>query len=281
MSTEDTTRNRFDAIVEDATRPNIEMYWDVRDLYRVHSTSAEIKELLRHGHPIPVGRGWTREYTEKHFPGWTWHEVKAACQAAGIVTPGGVGFTVSDGVKEIYFDSPTSWLVVRENGVMTCGPDAPRTTPEPEGYPTDDNFQPQPHTNGRRERSRSADRSAFRPTAEFTAESVTRRRDDLAGHVPAHLPWNIREEHRFTGIMEKLRIAGKQRENTPITEEEYRRLHNWLEALIELDVVVDYDPEAPANVASDQGGFYYVQRRPEDRGIIRDPDSGFPELKLE
>lgn len=277
MSTEDSTRNRFDAIVEDAARPLIETYWDVRDLYRIHSTRSEIRELLRHGHPIPVGRGWTREYTEKHFPGWTWNEVRAVCFASGILkTPGGVA-NLDPELREIYFDSPTSWLVVWENGHMTCGPDAPRTTPEPEGYPTDDNFQPQPHTSGRRSRPQSAAQSTSRPTA----ESATRRRDDLAGHVPDHLPWAIREEHRFSSIMEKFRILAKQRDDQPVTDDEFRSLHNWLEALNELDVVVAYDPDAPANVASDHGGFYYVLRRSDDRWIIRDPGSDAPDLKLE
>ena len=57
-----------------------------------HRTREEISKLLHHGHIIPIGKGITAAYVDRHFPGWTWNGLMAVWRAAGIVvvTPGGI-----------------------------------------------------------------------------------------------------------------------------------------------------------------------------------------------
>ncbi|MGO1319430.1 MAG: hypothetical protein ACTII7_05035 [Galactobacter sp.] len=128
--------------------------------------------------------------------------------------------------------------------------DMPGTTPKPNGGPTDRKVKPK------------------RPTQPGL------RLEDL-------LPWTVAPKHQDSNIMKKFRTELKQRTGQPTTLAEDEQLHDWLQGLSELGVVVAYAPEAPANVASRHGGFYYVERRPEDIGIVRNPDAHFPEFRLE
>jgi hypothetical protein len=106
-----------------------DLYHEDRDDYAEHRTREEIDALLRYGHHIPVGRGWTREYVDEHFPGWTWNQLLRVLRAADVLADrpfGGVACRTE--VTEMYFDSETGWLVVHEDGTMTCGLSAPGAT---------------------------------------------------------------------------------------------------------------------------------------------------------
>jgi len=85
------------------------------------------------------------------------------------------------------------------------------------------------------------------------------------------LPWKIAPEHRATSIMQKFRMIMRQRKGESLGETEQRYLDTWLQMLDDSNVVVNYHPEAPANDASKKGGFYYVERLPTDKWIVREP----------
>ncbi|WP_024817007.1 hypothetical protein [Arthrobacter sp. 31Y] len=86
------------------------------------------------------------------------------------------------------------------------------------------------------------------------------------------LPWKILPEHRATNIMVMFRRILRQRKGEVLPENEQRYLDAWLKTLSDSNVVVNYHPEAPPNDASRKGGFYYVERQPTDKWIIREPD---------
>lgn len=48
-------------------------------------TREQINDFLHHLHPIPVSRGWTREWREKNAPGWETNDLSAALKKAGAV----------------------------------------------------------------------------------------------------------------------------------------------------------------------------------------------------
>lgn len=85
------------------------------------------------------------------------------------------------------------------------------------------------------------------------------------------LPWKVAPQHKTTAVMARFRTILKQKNGDPTTDVEERLLREWLEGLRDNDVVVNYHPDAPPNVASSKGGFYYVPRKDTDEWIIRLP----------
>ena len=85
------------------------------------------------------------------------------------------------------------------------------------------------------------------------------------------LPWAIDSAHRSTAIMGHLRVLARQRSGLEASEGELSALHAWLDWLDEHQLVLNYHPEAPPNPASRIGGFYYMDRRPDDEWILRQP----------
>ncbi|CAB4889842.1 unannotated protein [freshwater metagenome] len=82
--------------------------------YREHLSAEQINAVLRHGHIIPMGRGWTREYLAEHHPGWTFKALLDVFNAAGVRGSGGgcAGICVA-GVKYLHFNDDTSFEVER------------------------------------------------------------------------------------------------------------------------------------------------------------------------
>jgi hypothetical protein len=255
MSTSnDDVRQQFDLIVADFTPTqadaqdeaqslDADRFWRGREGYRNRRTRHDLNALLHYGHAIPVRHGWTRDYIEEHFPGWNWNDLLQVFRAAGIVVYGGRELTVDEHVVEFYFDSITSWLVRWDDGHMTCGPSAPGSTvtpPKGSGYP-----------DGKR-----------------ASRSLGWNANDAAAEL---LPWKVRKQHLNSDIMRRFRTIARQQNDQPTTDHEEDLLHAWLEALSELNVVVAYHPNTPPNIASSEGGFSYVDRRPEDVWIVRDP----------
>jgi hypothetical protein len=85
------------------------------------------------------------------------------------------------------------------------------------------------------------------------------------------IPWEIADQHKATAVMERFRSIVKQQKGAALRPEEELLLNRWLRDLKENNVVVAYHPDAPPNAASRKGGFYYVERLPEDDWIIRRP----------
>ncbi|WP_372699098.1 hypothetical protein [Arthrobacter sp. JSM 101049] len=85
------------------------------------------------------------------------------------------------------------------------------------------------------------------------------------------LPWAIDVAHRSTAVMGHIRVLARLRSGLEVPERDLSALHAWLDWLEEHQLVLNYHPEAPPNPASRIGGFYYMQRRPGDEWIIRQP----------
>ncbi|HEY3546286.1 MAG TPA: hypothetical protein VGK17_09355 [Propionicimonas sp.] len=54
-------------------------------MYAETRTREQLDRLLHYRHPIPVRHGFTDDYVAKHYPGWTFNELMAILDGAGIV----------------------------------------------------------------------------------------------------------------------------------------------------------------------------------------------------
>lgn len=83
--------------------------------------------------------------------------------------------------------------------------------------------------------------------------------------VPRHastVPWALRPEHRFHTDARYLRLEGRRRAGLPLTEDEKRRLGDWMDELLRLNAVIVYDPDTEA-------GFWWLERTEDDRDVVR------------
>lgn len=53
--------------------------------YRWHLTAPDLRDLARHGHVIPISRGFTQAFLDEHYPGWTWNRIIVALTKAGVM----------------------------------------------------------------------------------------------------------------------------------------------------------------------------------------------------
>lgn len=90
-----------------------------------HLTGDECSAILRHGHIIPVSRGWTATCVDEHCPGWSWNELIAVFKAAGIVIGrGGSPPTCDERVLAIHFSGIADFAVEWVDGSTTSKSDA-------------------------------------------------------------------------------------------------------------------------------------------------------------
>lgn len=52
--------------------------------YAHHLDPDDLRKLFHHGHWIPVRRGITQAYVERHYPGWSWNTLTAVLEGAGV-----------------------------------------------------------------------------------------------------------------------------------------------------------------------------------------------------
>ena len=82
------------------------------------------------------------------------------------------------------------------------------------------------------------------------------------------LPFDIDPKHKNLQVIEQFRRIVKLQRGGALTDVDRRRLRNWLTAIKEDGVVVNYHPLAPggpANALSPvKGGFFYVAREESD-----------------
>lgn len=90
------------------------------------------------------------------------------------------------------------------------------------------------------------------------------------------LPWAIDAAHRSTAIMGHIRVLVRQRSGLDVPESSLLALQGWLDRQEESGLVLNCHPGAPLNPASRTGGFYYMDRGPDDEWIIRQPVPGNP-----
>ncbi|WP_313404456.1 hypothetical protein [Aeromicrobium sp.] len=58
------------------------------DIWTDHTdrrSRAELDELLRYGHFISVGKGYTQAYVRLHFPGWEWNDLITMLRMGGVI----------------------------------------------------------------------------------------------------------------------------------------------------------------------------------------------------
>lgn len=54
-------------------------------MYAETRTREQLDELLHYRHPIPARHGFTDAYVARHHPGWTFNQLMAILDSAGIV----------------------------------------------------------------------------------------------------------------------------------------------------------------------------------------------------
>ena len=77
------------------------------------------------------------------------------------------------------------------------------------------------------------------------------------------LPWRVKGEHLTQYQARMLRLLGRRRAGSELTDEEDARLDSWMESLEENKWVVGYAP--------DNGGFIYI-----DADEVNDGSDGIP-----
>lgn len=80
------------------------------------------------------------------------------------------------------------------------------------------------------------------------------------------IPWKVKVAHGNNYALRMLRAEARRREGQELSEAEERRLASWKKLLKLNHAVVHYDPDT-------EQGFYYVDPRPQDKDLIRVPDS--------
>lgn len=94
-------------------------------------TKAELNDLLRHGHIIPISRGLTDRHVGAHYPGWTWNSLMRLLTAAEVVVlRGGSPPRCVENVVSVRFDATGSWCVTWEGGARTTGIATSFATPD-------------------------------------------------------------------------------------------------------------------------------------------------------
>lgn len=109
-----------------------------------------------------------------------------------------------------------------------------------------------------------------------TTESGVWRAFDRAGLIkqrPTYrdvVPWQVDRKFSQTQIMLHLRTLAKMQAGLPVPAKDEASAMRWQEDMKRDGVILAYHPEAPANSASDAGGFYYARREPSDEGWFRE-----------
>ena len=91
------------------------------------------------------------------------------------------------------------------------------------------------------------------------------RRRNLTPAPPrydAYIPWRIKFDHQNSHKYHMLQAHARRQMGLELAPSVERQLDSFLRKLDRLNAVVDY---------TDEDGFYFTPRRPEDDGIIRDP----------
>lgn len=79
------------------------------------------------------------------------------------------------------------------------------------------------------------------------------------------IPWQLRPEHRMHTEARLLRMEARRRLGKSLSAADLTWLNNWMKLLRDSNAVVTYDPDR-------EEGFYWVERKPTDRDIIRMPE---------
>lgn len=67
--------------------------------------SSDVKRIAHYGHPIPIGRGFTRDFVNENYPGWEWGTLMGAIRQTGayVANNGHGGFLSDDYIGILIF----------------------------------------------------------------------------------------------------------------------------------------------------------------------------------
>ena len=57
---------------------------EVIDRFDYYFTAEDVRDLAHYGHAIPVMKGFTQDYVNKHYPGWSWSQLVNTLKRAGL-----------------------------------------------------------------------------------------------------------------------------------------------------------------------------------------------------
>lgn len=111
---------------------------------------------------------------------------------------------------------------------------------------------------------RIADKYGTTPAAVSAALSREGKAQDRRRY-PDLIPWRVSQAHANDYILRMLRWEGQLRAGKELAEYKRKALASWKAGLRRDGAVIHYDHEL---------GFFRVKARPQDKGLIRVPDSG-------
>ena len=57
---------------------------EVIDRFDYYLTADDVRWLAHYGHPIPTSKGFTLQYVNTHYPGWSWSQLVNTLRRAGL-----------------------------------------------------------------------------------------------------------------------------------------------------------------------------------------------------
>jgi hypothetical protein len=57
---------------------------EVIDRFDYYFTAEDVRDLAHYGHAIPIMKGFTQDYVNHHYPGWSWSQLVNTLKRAGL-----------------------------------------------------------------------------------------------------------------------------------------------------------------------------------------------------
>lgn len=71
---------------------------EVIDRFDYYLTADDVRWLAHYGHAIPIMKGFTLEYVNTHYPGWSWSQLVNTLKRAGLYAKNeGHGARIAEG----------------------------------------------------------------------------------------------------------------------------------------------------------------------------------------
>ena len=72
--------------------------FEVIDRFDYYLTADDVRWLAHYGHPIPISKGFTLQYMNRHYPGWSWSQLVNTLRRAGLYAKNaGHGARITEG----------------------------------------------------------------------------------------------------------------------------------------------------------------------------------------
>ncbi|GAA2079972.1 hypothetical protein GCM10009821_20320 [Aeromicrobium halocynthiae] len=94
------------------------------DSYAHHLDAGAMRRIFHYGHFIPVRRGFTKAFVDRHYPGWTWNALMDLLEGAGVahrrpgVSPHPL-WAPDRLVESVHVNSPSDYCIVWIDGTVT------------------------------------------------------------------------------------------------------------------------------------------------------------------